>query len=63
MGGVEFKSILEREIPHLRPTQRVAINDYIDFEVAKTDTKDFKEVEFCSNCLGYENDCCPYMNF
>ena len=58
IGGVEYKSILEREIPLLRRHNgdQMIKNIPNDLEVAMTDTEDFKEVEFCPNCLGYEND-------
>ena len=58
IGGDEYKSILEREIPLLRRHNgdQMIKNIPNDLEVAMTDTEDFKEVEFCPNCLGYEND-------
>ena len=58
IGGVEYKSILEREIPHLRRHNGGQIIKDVqnDLEVAMTDSEDFKVVEFCPNCLGYEKN-------
>ena len=61
LGGVEYKSILEREITHLRRHNggQIIKTAHYDLEVAMTDTKDFKEVEFCPNCLEYVNEVWP----
>ena len=45
-GDLEYQSILEKEMPHLRKYD----GDSYDFEVAATNTENFRSVEFCPNC-------------
>ena len=44
----EYQSILQSEIPHLKKHEGSN-----SFEVAVTNTNDFRGVEFCPNCLQY----------
>ena len=57
IGGLgrndECQSILKREIPQLREY----IGDSYKFEVAVTNTEDFRRVEFCPNC----HECDKYL--
>ena len=54
-GDLEYQSILEREIPHLRKYD----GDFYDFEVAATNIENFRSVEFCPNC----HECDKYLVF
>ena len=54
-GDLEYQSILEREIPHLRKYD----GDSYDFEVAATNIENFRSVEFCPNC----HECDEYLVF
>ena len=52
----DYQSILKREIPHLEiHTGQNQFNRSNYLEVADTNTKDFKGIKFCPNCLEYEN--------
>ena len=53
----ECKSILKEEIPQLRNCDPGKIFTDYDFEVAVTNTEDFRRVEFCPNC----HECDKYM--
>ena len=57
----KYQSTYLREIPHLRRHNggQIIKTAHYDLEVAMTDTKDFKEVEFCPNCLEYVNEVWP----
>ena len=45
----EYQSILQSEIPHLKKHEGSK-----SFKVAMTNTNDFRGIEFCPNCLQYE---------
>ena len=53
----ECKSILKEEIPQLKNCDDGELFTKYDFEVAVTNTEDFRRVEFCPNC----HECDKYM--
>jgi hypothetical protein len=54
----EYQNILKREIPHLRKHEggQIFRNMYNDLEVAMTNTKDYRGVQFCPNCHEYKSN-------
>ena len=51
----EYQNILQSEIPHLEKHEGLE-----SFEVAVTNTNGFRGIEFCPNCLQYEQSTFPY---
>ena len=50
----EYQSILKKEIPHLRKYDKNSLCYSNTFDVAVTDTKDFRVLKFCPNCNKYD---------
>ena len=59
----EYQSILKKEIPHLRKYDMNSLGYSNTFEVAVTDTKDFRGIKFCPNCNKYDKYRNQHLNW
>ena len=59
----EYQSILKKEIPHLRKYDENSLCHSNTFEVAVTDTKDFRVLKFCPNCNKYDKYRSQHLNW